>query len=194
MIKRSSARDRILETASQLFQERGYSEVGINEIIDKADTAKATFYQHFPSKESLCTEWLKAVHERSERVRQEILDSDLAPAEKIDRYFVGLGQFLEENDFRGCPYTNTGAVIDEECACIREKIESHKLAIRAFFHKLTAELCPTGRRAKALGDTLFLLFSGATVEGQNLRSLWPVEAARAAAGELCARESDPTAS
>jgi AcrR family transcriptional regulator len=188
-MKKSSAKDRILETASRLFHERGYSEVGINEIIDKAETAKATFYQHFPSKESLCTEWLEKVHEHSEKVRREILEGTGTASEKIDQYFEGLGRFLQEKDFRGCPYTNTGAVIDEECACIREQIEAHKLAIRAFFHRLAADLTATGRRAREVGDVLFLLFSGATVESQNLRSLWPVEAARAAARELCDRES-----
>lgn len=186
-MRKASAKERILDTASRLFQERGYSEVGINEIIDKAETAKATFYQHFPSKESLCSEWLKAVHERSEQARREILDSDLSPVEMVDRYFEGLGPFLQDHDFRGCPYTNTGAVIDEACACIREKIEEHKLAIRAFFHRLAGQICPTEGRARELGDVLFLLFSGATVESQNLRSLWPVEAARKAARECCLR-------
>ncbi|MCB1079112.1 MAG: hypothetical protein KDM64_14925, partial [Verrucomicrobiae bacterium] len=82
-------------------------------------------------------------------------------------------------------------VIDEECGCIREAIEEHKLAIRDFFRKLAAELAPSERRAQEIGDVLFLLFSGATVESQNLRSLWPAEAARQAARELCDRESVP---
>jgi len=191
MIKKASAKDRILETASRLFQERGYSEVGINEIIGKADTAKATFYQHFPSKETLCTEWLEKVHQRSETARRDILNGAGTAAEKIDRYFEGLGRFLQENDFRGCPYTNTGAVIDEDCTCIREQIEAHKLSILAFFRTLAAELTVSERRAREVGDALFLLFSGATVECQNLRSLWPVESARLAVREICDRESNP---
>ncbi|MCB1236560.1 MAG: TetR family transcriptional regulator, partial [Verrucomicrobiae bacterium] len=31
-MKKPNARERILETAARLFQERGFSEVGINEI------------------------------------------------------------------------------------------------------------------------------------------------------------------
>lgn len=185
MLKRPKARERILETAARLFHERGYSEVGINEIIEKAETAKATFYQHFPSKQSLCAAWLEAVHERSDLQRQQILDGPGTAIEKIDTYFAGLSEFLVKNDFRGCPYSNTGAVIDEECACLLQKIEEHKIAIRHFFHRLTSQLAPSDRRAREVGDALFLLFSGATVEAQNLRSLWPVDAARRSARELC---------
>ncbi len=64
-MKKPNARDRILETAGELFFQRGYSGVGINEIIEKAGTAKASFYQHFPSKESLCEAWLQEMHDRS---------------------------------------------------------------------------------------------------------------------------------
>ncbi len=189
MMKKPKARDRILETAARLFHERGYSEVGINEIIEKAETAKATFYQHFPSKQSLCAAWLEAVHQRSDLQREGILQGPGTAIEKIDAYFEGLGSFLRENDFRGCPYSNTGAVIDEECACLHQKIEEHKIAIRNFFRHLAGQFAHSERRAREVGDALFLLFSGATVEAQNLRSLWPVEAARRSAREICEKES-----
>jgi AcrR family transcriptional regulator len=46
----SEARQLILSTAGQLFAQRGYELVGINEIIEKSGVAKATFYAHFKSK------------------------------------------------------------------------------------------------------------------------------------------------
>lgn len=192
-MKKPKARDRILETAARLFHERGYSEVGINEIIEKAETAKATFYQHFKSKQSLCGAWLELMHERSNARREEILAGEGSAIEKIDAYFAGLGTILQENDFRGCPYSNTGAVIDEECACLLAKIEEHKIAIRNFFRVLTGQFAHSERRANELGDALFLLYSGATVEAQNLRSLWPVEAARKTMRELCQEEASSIA-
>jgi AcrR family transcriptional regulator len=48
---KAPARERILGTADRLFSSRGYGNVGINEIIDRSETAKASLYQHFPSKE-----------------------------------------------------------------------------------------------------------------------------------------------
>lgn len=188
-MKKPNAKQRILDTAAQLFHERGYSEVGVNEIIEKAETAKATFYQHFPSKESLCGAWLQWVHQRSETHRSDILGTSESAAEKIDHYFQDLGMFLTKSDFRGCPYSNTGAVIDEDCACLRKQIEEHKASLRDFFLRLATELVGSPERGREVGDMLFLLYSGATIEAQNLRQLWPVEAARKSAREICERES-----
>jgi AcrR family transcriptional regulator len=180
-MRKPNARDRILETASRLFFKRGYSEVGINEIIDKADTAKASFYQHFPSKEALCEAWLSAVHERSECSRTEILESDATAVEKIDLYFQQLEQFMKQSDFRGCPYSNTGALASEGCEGIVDQIQSHKKSIREFFRGVCHQQLQDREKADRLGDRIFLLYSGATTECQNLQDLWPVREARAAA-------------
>lgn len=190
-MKKPNAKDRILETAGKLFHQRGYSEVGINEIIDQAETAKATFYQHFPSKELLCEAWLDVVHERSEAGRQTIIDAQGSAAEKVDQYFVSLEEYLTASDFRGCPYSNTSAVVEPACTGILKQVEEHKESIRDFFRQLAADLVGEaaavhGECVGRLGDALFVLYSGATTEAQNLKELWPAKAARCAARELCA--------
>lgn len=183
-MRKPNARERILETAGELFFQRGYSEVGINEIIEKAGTAKASFYQHYPSKESLCEAWLKAMHDRSETLRAEILTSEDSPAEKLARYFGHLETYMANSQFRGCPYSNTGAVSDEQCCGIIEQIRSHKESIRQFFRTLTALHFPNPERAEELGDRIFVLYSGATGEAQNLKAMWPVHIAQAAVLEM----------
>ena len=52
-------RERILSVASDLFRRQGYSETGINQIIVESSSAKASFYQHFPSKEALGIAYLR---------------------------------------------------------------------------------------------------------------------------------------
>lgn len=183
-MRKSNARDRILETASELFHQRGYSEVGINEIIAKAETAKASFYQHFPSKEALCEAWLDSIHDRSEGHRAGILNGPGTPAEKIAKYFEELGGFMSASAFRGCPYSNTSAVIDKKCDKVIHRIQAHKCSVRGFFGALTKECFGEGDRATEVADRLFLLYSGATTEAQNLKELWPVEVAKRAAREL----------
>ncbi|MCG8601729.1 MAG: TetR/AcrR family transcriptional regulator [Verrucomicrobiales bacterium] len=180
-MRKPNAKERILETASQLFHERGYSEVGINEIIEKAETAKASFYQHFSSKEGLCEAWLQNVHDRSEGARSELLEADCSPVEKIRIYFERMERIMKESNFRGCPYSNTGAVSGEECGGIRKQIEDHKQSLRDFFRALCEQQNPGGEENSSVGDQIFVLFSGAATEAQNLRDLWPVrEACKAA--------------
>jgi AcrR family transcriptional regulator len=42
-------RQRILDSAYDLFSRRGIGAVGIEEVIARASVAKATLYRHFPS-------------------------------------------------------------------------------------------------------------------------------------------------
>jgi len=145
-MKKPNAKERILETAGELFSQRGYSAVGINEIIDKAGTAKASFYQHYPSKESLCEAWLKSMHDRSEVIRADLLASKGSPAEKLARYFDHLESYMKNSHFRGCPYSNTSAVSDEQCCGILEKVRTHKESIRQFFRVLASLHFPSPER------------------------------------------------
>ena len=51
--KKEETKRRIFETAVQLFNERGFDATTIDEIAERADVAKGTFFNYFPRKESL---------------------------------------------------------------------------------------------------------------------------------------------
>jgi AcrR family transcriptional regulator len=176
-----NAKDRILEAAGRLFHEQGYSNVGINEIIKTADTAKASFYQHFPSKEALCEAWLETVHEKSENWRGEILRQSLPSVDKLNQYFSELSEYLVGSDYRGCPYTNTCAMVDIGSAGVMDKIKAHKESVRNFFEAILKQEYGESKEVTELANQIFIIYSGATTEAQNLRDLWPVESARKAA-------------
>lgn len=184
MSKKAPARERILDTAARLFQQRGYKEVGINEIIEASGTAKASFYSNFKSKEKLGEAWLQRVHDASEASLSQLLEEMSDPRIVLDGYFADLATFLKKGNFRGCPYTNTGAVITPEESCLLSQIHEHKDFIRAFFRNLAAKRQIVKEASDRLGDQLFILYSGATTEAQNLQSLWPVEVARETALHL----------
>ncbi|WP_394803531.1 TetR/AcrR family transcriptional regulator [Niabella hibiscisoli] len=80
----SSPRERIVDQASILFHQQGYNSTGINQIIQEANVAKASFYQHFKSKDDLCVEFLNRRHvywfdellnyiSRSKKLKQRLL-------------------------------------------------------------------------------------------------------------------------
>ncbi len=184
------ARERILETANLLFTARGYGNVGINEIISRSSTAKATFYDHFPSKNKLCSAWLASRHFKSESEWETTLQGSGRGEVRILAVFDQLKEFLQAGNYRGCPYTNTTGFLGEEESAAREQIVAHKLAQRDFFIALAGSVT-TPARARKLGAALFLLYSGATMESQNARKIWPVEAARETAKALLKTYSRP---
>lgn len=178
----SDARSRILETASKLFLERGYELVGINELIASSGVAKATFYQHFRSKETLCLEWLRGVAAELEAEARALLESPIDPEEKIRKHFDSLADYLKATEFRGCPFSNT-AVVMLENNTVRALVDQHKAAVRHFWQSIALEI--QASLARELGDGFFLLFSGAITEAQNAKALWPVDSAKTAALHLC---------
>jgi AcrR family transcriptional regulator len=48
--RRIELRERILDAARELFEERGYEETRVAEICERADVAYGTFFNHFPEK------------------------------------------------------------------------------------------------------------------------------------------------
>ena len=56
-----SGRDRIIHVARQLFTERGFADVSMQQIADAAGLRKASIYHHFPSKVELfvAVSWLE---------------------------------------------------------------------------------------------------------------------------------------
>ncbi len=51
--KKAQLREHILETALALFERNGFRETTVESIAEAADVAKATFVNHFPTKESV---------------------------------------------------------------------------------------------------------------------------------------------
>ena len=176
----TAARDRLLNAAGTLFGERGYECVGINEIIAKADVAKATFYQHFPSKEMLCAAWLNDEAEKSARSQEQLLADPRPVKERLEERFDGLQDWLEQGNFPGCPFCVTAAMTQPDHG-LRGPVETYRAQTRAFWQELASQHEPGKKKAKHLGDAWFLLHTGAATEAQNVRALWPVKKAKRAA-------------
>lgn len=50
---RNTAKEKIIDAAWELFQEVGYENATVNEIIKKSGTSRGAFYHHFRAKEDL---------------------------------------------------------------------------------------------------------------------------------------------
>jgi TetR/AcrR family transcriptional regulator, cholesterol catabolism regulator len=92
--KKLEVERRIREAALQLFHEKGYEATTVEEIAERADVAKGTFFNYFPRKDSL----LEAL---AEDLAGELLD-ELGPAEgwkgtardQLLRLFLRIGEMV----------------------------------------------------------------------------------------------------
>lgn len=107
MPPKTDAKSRFVETAALLFQERGYHGVGLNEIIEKADAPKGSFYHHFPNgKEELAKEAIKSASIFMALRMNAVLEKAETFNEGIVNLINGVADWFEQSEWkRGCPVT-----------------------------------------------------------------------------------------
>lgn len=66
-MSKENTREIILETATRLFQTKGFNSIGMSEIIKESGAPKGSLYYHFPNgKEQII---LEAIQQAAERIR-----------------------------------------------------------------------------------------------------------------------------
>lgn len=63
--QRHERRDRLFQAAVELFVERGYDNTTMEDIAERADTARATVFNHFQRKTAFLDEWSLRRRERA---------------------------------------------------------------------------------------------------------------------------------
>jgi AcrR family transcriptional regulator len=104
----AATRERILDTASRVFYEKGTLAVGVNELAAEAGVSKVTLYRHFDSKEALVAAFLRRRSDRVSAWLREV-SGGLAPRERVLALFDALGEWFAEPAFNGCALVN-GAI------------------------------------------------------------------------------------
>jgi len=102
------ARERILDTAYELFSRRAIRDVGIDEVIEQAGVAKATLYRHFPSKDDLVIAFLERREERWTLawVEAEARRRGSTPEEQLLAIFELFDEWFHRDDFEACSFVN----------------------------------------------------------------------------------------
>ncbi len=121
--KENGPKDRILASAVRLFQTQGYGNTGINQIIQESKTAKASFYDYFPSKDDLG----KAYIEFYGKEQLILLEKLKSRSPKAKDFVLAWTQILKRQtrnlEFAGCPMANTVAQIASTSTTISEEVK-----------------------------------------------------------------------
>lgn len=158
----NSPRERILEVTSELFHQQGYNSTGINQIIKEAKVAKASFYQHFESKEKLCIEFLNSRHKFWFAELSKFTSKRKSPKDKALLAFDFIIYINEKENFRGCSFLNILSEISTEQNEILSVIQSHKEDLRNLFTEMTDN--------ELIATHIYLLFESVIIESQLFQS------------------------
>ncbi|WP_371751821.1 TetR/AcrR family transcriptional regulator [Snodgrassella alvi] len=118
----------IADTAEQLFYQKGFGNVGVDEIRDQSGCSKTTLYKHFGNKDNLIFEVLKL---RDLRFKQELTEAiaDLDQQQSIIQIFKWHLDWYNQDNFNGCLFVRAREEIHNDNA-IKELVMEHKEFIR----------------------------------------------------------------
>ena len=132
------ARERILAAATTLFAREGIH-TGVARLVETAEVSTRTFYQHFPSKDALVTEYLRQLHVEKPLAPEAALErTDRTPRERLLDVFAVPDRI---GVVRGCPFHNAAVEAAGALPDVRDLVRTHK---DAFTGRLIDDLVPHG--------------------------------------------------
>jgi AcrR family transcriptional regulator len=159
----SPARRRLLDTATRLFYEGGIHAVGIDRIIAEAGVAKATFYNHFPSKDDLVVAYLKEI-DRLGRAAVAALPKQ-PPRKMITAIMERISEAVTAGGWRGCPFLNAAAEYPDPASPVRQAINARRVWYHDSLRNLLAE---DGDPASSVTASLLVALSDGLLESAYL--------------------------
>jgi AcrR family transcriptional regulator len=173
---KSRVRDRIFETACNLFYRHGIHGVGVDAIAAEAGSNKMSFYRSFASKDALVTEYLR----EQEREYWAWWDAAVGrypgdPRRQVEALFEAQLEIAMSKECRGCALGNAAAELSDDEDELSRLVRAHKERVRKRLRAL-AQAMET-RDSETLGDALMLLLDG----GYFTRLVFPL-----GSGPICA--------
>jgi AcrR family transcriptional regulator len=137
----SAARERILDTAYELFSRRGIRAVGVDEVIERAAVAKATLYRHFKSKDELVLAFLQRREElwTKGKVESGARQRASTPEEQLLAIFDVFDEWFHEPAFDGCSFINVLLETSDNGHPVGQASVVHLANIRSILRSMAEE-------------------------------------------------------
>ncbi|VWD15396.1 TetR family transcriptional regulator [Burkholderia lata] len=166
-------RERILQTASELFYREGTRAVGVDLIVGQAGVAKTSLYRHFTTKDDLIEAFLL----REDADFWAHWDAVAAqyrrtPREELDAQLQWIGERIARPGYRGCPQINIAAEYADGNHPARKVAVAHKQELRRRLTELAGAIGVDEPETSAL--RLATVIDGALSSGQALHAHGPV--------------------
>lgn len=95
--KKEETRERIFRAAVELFRVKGFEATTVDEITEKADVGKGTFFNYFPRKEAVLSYLAEVRMERAVEEAEAILSKRQPAREKLLALFLDVASGYEED-------------------------------------------------------------------------------------------------
>lgn len=177
-------REKIINVAGDLFHSQGFGSVTVDAIIEKSGLSASTFHRTFENKDAVAIAWLQRLNRRMGVVHNNFLEKPGPKEQRLKKYFLSMAGWVETNNYRSCQFANMAAAIDSSHEELTQAVDQYKRAHLKFFISLVGSIVGP-KEAQRIGTAVYLLYSGAMTEAQNIKAKWPLQDALTCAEELC---------
>ncbi|MBS1713269.1 MAG: TetR/AcrR family transcriptional regulator [Armatimonadetes bacterium] len=175
-------RERLVESARDLFLVQGYNATGIAQILKSAQVHSGSLYHYFPTKEDLLVavlEWYRDnIYEGLLKPVYERIDD---PIERIFGVLDGYRQLVTMLEFQyGCPIGNLALELSNSHpharSLMRENFENWLAAVEENLAAASDRL-PEGTDLRALALFTLTVMEGAVMLAKTYRTIEPFDTA-----------------
>lgn len=158
-----SAKQRILDTAHELFYRDGIRATGIDRVIADAGVTKVTFYRHFPSKNDLIKAYLEYRHQLWIDWFNVALERHRGLGEDAAVQLVSVfWEWFESEDYRGCAFLNAVVELGGSLPEVAEIAKRHKDRVT----EVVAGLLPESPDRQGCALAIAVMLDGAILRAQ----------------------------
>jgi AcrR family transcriptional regulator len=173
------ARQRILDTAAELFYRDGINATGVERLAAEACVSKRTLYQHFPSKTAVVEEYLRGMEQQ---IAGSMMHSDDGQTPRQRMLAAFDGHIQQGETFRGCPFHNAAVEAAGGMPEVHAIVRASKLGFADWITELATQAGVADPHQ--LAGQLAVLYEGAGALATSLDDPEPWARAKKAAEVL----------
>ena len=177
----AEARQKLIRTGLIHLTERGYSSVGVDEILKSSGVPKGSFYHYFQNKADYGSQLIDAYNDYFiGRLNEAFSDEDLSPLNQFRAFTTGAIERMAHHGFRrGCLVGNLG----QEMGALPKDYRAKLIDVLSQWETLTADCLqraqaskeiPNSKDPKALASFFWIGWEGAVLRAKLERSPKPL--------------------
>jgi TetR/AcrR family transcriptional regulator, transcriptional repressor for nem operon len=177
-----ATKERLLEAGLAMLLQRGYSGLGIQDVLSETGIPKGSFYHHFESKEDFALQvidqYMLEVHAGLDAC---LRDSPLPPLERVRDFFEKTREKYRGEGYLGCLLGGLGQELSGVSDVFARKIEECFAEIARRIARCLGEAVrhgslPRGTDTRHLADLLIDCWEGAALRSRLRRDPAPLGA------------------
>lgn len=120
------AKNKILETANELFYGDGIRTVGVDRLISESAVTKATFYKHYGSKDRLIVQYVRYRDKATRDRVHAVIDGNPQPELALRGLMGQVSDEIAGPEFRGCAFLNAASEYPDPTHPVRLVVGEHR--------------------------------------------------------------------